>query len=220
MASPEIKILSSVCGFCKEGRQEDCANAIASVVPHAKSPNGILWICPTAANLGLRKCITCHNRTTNEVSEVTYKCLDVEACSATMETKREASGFFAQLSDIRKKVQMAKVENAEKAAKAVAPKEGTCVCGCKGKTKGGLFLPGHDARFVSQTVAVAEEAGFTKTAVDAGLASIKKAGASETLQAKYTKAIGLAKERKAKKDAAAKEKSDAKAAKEKEKASK
>lgn len=33
--------------------------------------------------------------------------------------------------------------------RVVRPAEGICTCGCEGKTKGGRFLPGHDARLKS-----------------------------------------------------------------------
>ena len=36
---------------------------------------------------------------------------------------------------------------AAKEPKAKVAKTGTCICGCGGTTKGGKFLPGHDARF-------------------------------------------------------------------------
>lgn len=34
--------------------------------------------------------------------------------------------------------------------KADRPRTGTCICGCEGATKGGRFLPGHDAKLKSK----------------------------------------------------------------------
>lgn len=47
----------------------------------------------------------------------------------------------------------ARVERAPRAAKE--PKE--CLCGCGGMTKGGRFLPGHDARYHARMKAAAKE---------------------------------------------------------------
>lgn len=110
---------------------------------------------------------------------------------------------------------MAKVTETEKKATAKAaakPKTGTCQCGCKGTTKGGKFLPGHDARFVSTLVTSAEEKNFTKASLDAGRSALKSAGASPALVAKFEKSAGLAKDRVAKKAQAAEDRKAAKEA--------
>lgn len=86
-------------------------------------------------------------------------------------------------------------ETAEKAAKpAKVEKTGTCLVTGK-PTKGGLFAPGQDAKYVSLRVADVEAANFTKKAQDEQLAKMKKDGTSEKLQAKFLKAVGLAKGR-------------------------
>ncbi len=33
--------------------------------------------------------------------------------------------------------------------RAPRPTEGQCICGCEGKTRGGRFVPGHDAKLKS-----------------------------------------------------------------------
>lgn len=109
---------------------------------------------------------------------------------------------------------MAKItEDKTKVAKkaSAAPKTGTCQCGCNGTTKGGKFLPGHDARFVSTLVGNAEDKGFTKASLDAGRKSLKDAGASDALKAKFEKSANLAQERRDKKEQAAKDREAAKA---------
>lgn len=109
---------------------------------------------------------------------------------------------------------MAKIteEKAKTEKKATAPKTGTCVCGCNGTTKGGKFLPGHDARFVSTIVANVEEANFSKAALQSGRTRLKDVGASDALRAKFEKSAGLAQERRDKKAQAAKDKAAQKAA--------
>ena len=105
---------------------------------------------------------------------------------------------------------MAKIEN-DKATKAASkPKVGACVC-CGAETKGGSFLPGHDARFVSSLVKTVSEANFTKTAETAARKNLKEANASERLVGKFDKSLGIARDKATAKAEAAKAKAEAKA---------
>lgn len=52
------------------------------------------------------------------------------------------------------------VEKTKQPPKAKAPPRptsGVCECGCEGKTKGGRFVPGHDAKLASRLVALIKE---------------------------------------------------------------
>jgi hypothetical protein len=209
------KVLST-CGFCNTGHHENCV--IGTVKrKSSKYPGGVVWVCrcPHEVCSTIRKdhpakCTTCGNRTPSEVDKETWLCIDTGACHATVTARRDSDPLLASL---RKAQEMAKItEGEKKATKAkAAPKTGTCVCGCNGTTKGGLFLPGHDARFVSGLVANAEEKNFSKASLDSGRKALKDAGASDALKAKFEKSAGLAQERAEKKAQAAKEKADAKA---------
>lgn len=57
----------------------------------------------------------------------------------------------AEIAAKRKEIEMTKASPTQKAApkprKAKEPRE--CTCGCGGMTKGGRFLPGHDAKYHS-----------------------------------------------------------------------
>jgi hypothetical protein len=106
---------------------------------------------------------------------------------------------------------------ATKEKKEKVAKTGTCLVTGK-ETKGGLFAPGMDAKYVSLRVAEVEEKNFTKTAEQEALKKMKADGTSEKLQAKFTKAVGLAKDRADKRKAAEAEKAQAKADKGKAKA--
>ena len=59
----------------------------------------------------------------------------------------------------------------------------TCLCGCGGTTRG-TFKPGHDARMVSQLVAVVKADNVTKS----GIAKLAKTLPSEALRAKFIRA--------------------------------
>jgi hypothetical protein len=162
--------------------------------------------------LGRRRCSECGNRVTEEISDETWKCLDGDACHDTIEAKRAANPLYAELREAYRSSEMAKIENnkakAEKAAKA--PKEPTfCLC-CGEPTKGGLFLPGHDARHVSTLV----EAVTSKNQTEAqARKSLKDDKVSDKLIAKFDKSLGLAKEKAEKRAAADKEKATAKSGK-------
>lgn len=214
------KVLSS-CGFCGSGQHDQCV--IGTVMRKStKYPGGVVWLCqcPDDTCTAIRKkhpakCTECHNREADEVDPKTWLCLDTEACHATVTARRDSDPLLA---DIRKATEMAKITEGEKKAtakKATAPKTGTCVCGCNGTTKGGKFLPGHDARFVSTLVGQAEDKGFTKASLDAGRKALKGVEASPALQAKFEKSAGLAKERADKKAQAKADKEAAKAEKSK-----
>lgn len=99
-------------------------------------------------------------------------------------------------------------EKANKPAKV--EKVGTCLVTGK-PTKGGLFAPGQDAKYVSLRVADVEAANFTQKAEAEQLKKMKADGTSEKLQAKFTKAVGLAKSRWETRKAAEKDKAEAKA---------
>lgn len=209
----------TICGFCQSGRHGDgdggCSIATKHRGRHEKYPHGVVWACSCreveCATRSRRKCADCGNKVEAEVNPETYICFDVDACQALIEERRENNPFTAQLREIQERVKMAKIENDEAKAKTKTPKTGTCVCGCNGTTKGGKFLPGHDARFVSTLVATVAEAKFTKKADDAARKSLKDVGASDALQNKYGKSVALAKEKADKREQAAKDKAAAKA---------
>lgn len=107
---------------------------------------------------------------------------------------------------------MAKIEDNKAKAEKVTKEKAPTFCLVTGEpTKGGLFKPGMDARYVSLRVAEVVEAKFTQKATAAALAQMKKDGVSEALVGKFNKSLGLAQDKAAKAAAAAKAKADAKA---------
>ncbi len=202
------------CGFCSTGNHERCSVGVKHDGQHNKYPNGVVWVCTCkVCGPNRRKCAHCNNRTTEEVSPETWECFDVEGCHALVEAKRENDPLSRQLREIQEKTQMAKIENDKaKARKQAAKKEPVeCACGCGDNTKGGKFLPGHDARFVSERVTEAINGKFSDKVITAQRNKMTKVGASEALVAKFEKSLGLAQEKQAKRDAAAEEKAKAKA---------
>ena len=215
-----IVVNKSPCGFCQTGSHGDgkpgCSIAVKHQGRHEKYPTGVVWVCPCTegecSTRSRRKCADCGNRVEEEVSADTFTCIDSVACHATVSTRRENDPFLASLREIKERVNMAKVqENAEKAAKAEKAKEPTFCLVTGEPTKGGLFKPGMDARYVSERVATVADANFTAKAEKEQRGKMKADGVSERLVAKFEKSLALAKEKAEKKAAADAEKKAAKA---------
>lgn len=102
---------------------------------------------------------------------------------------------------------MAKTEQAKTEKAAKTPKVGKCLVTGE-PTKGGLFKPGMDAKYVSLRVAEVMEKKATKAQA---LKRMKDDGTSPTLQAKFEKNLGIAQDKAEKSAQAAKDKAAAKA---------
>lgn len=73
--------------------------------------------------------------------------VEIEARVAEREVERQEAWRMATAEKAK-----TKKPRAERVAKVVEPKD--CMCGCGGQTKGGRFIPGHDARFHSRVKAL------------------------------------------------------------------
>lgn len=212
---PIEQVVTKPCGFCTPNhpnRHERCSVGVVHDGKHERYKNGVVWVCGCDCNTGRRKCHNCNNRNTEEVNPETWACFDTDACKATVTTRRERDPFLAQLAQIKETVAMAKIENdKQKAEKEQKAKEPTFCLVTGEPTKGGLFKPGMDARYVSERVATVENANFTKKATDEARAKMKKDGVSEKLVAKFEKSLGIAQEKATKRAEAAKAKEAAKA---------
>lgn len=207
------------CGFCETGHHDRCVIGIRDAKPVAHYPEGSIYPClcnEGGCEEGRIKCTDCNNANQDEVDPESWKCKDREACATFLETRREANPLLAELRTAKETAKMAKIENAEKTKAAKTPKVGKCLVTGKA-TKGGLFLPGMDARYASERVKDVIENGVSKK--DA-LAKMKADGTSDALQAKFEKNLGIAQDKAAKKVAAEKEKAAAKKTAAKDKASK
>lgn len=198
----KVRTQMTVCGFCSDGNHDRCCRAIR---------NGIrgLWYCrcevPGCGGEAVLSCVDC-KKVHDDVDPKTRMCIDQDACYARIETARHNNGsrFYEMGRIIKENKMTATAEKAETRAKKV--KEADCTCGCGGKTKGGKFLPGHDARFVSQQV----EKVLNKTVKEAD-ARKATAAASDSLGAKFDKSLALAQDRLKKAAEAKAEKEKAKA---------
>ena len=199
---------TKICGFCATNSHTRCAIGVRNQAGDKIHP----CLCDQAecATRGRHKCTACGNRTATEVDPDTWECIDRDACRALIEARREASPLSRELREARRSADMAKVENAEKKATAKAEKEPTYCLVTGEPTKGGLFKPGMDARYVSNMV----EAVTSKSTTEAkARKQMKDDGVSEKLIAKFDKSLALAREKAEKRAQAEKDKAAAKAAK-------
>jgi hypothetical protein len=163
----------------------------------------------------VKRCLKCYNRKGNEVGP-NWLCLSITECDGRVQERLAADPQYQAIMKAKENGKMAEAA-ATKERKEKVVKVGKCLVTGK-ETKGGLFAPGMDAKYVSLKVAEVEEKNFTKTAQEAALKQMKADGTSEKLQAKFVKAVGLAKDRADAKKAAEADKAAAKADKGKAKA--
>lgn len=182
------------CGFCGTGSCEQCPGATRGM----QRPVAKIWPCSCTVCKGGEKlrCLDCKNATPGEVNPDSWACYDRDACTASRTARMKANPAYQIIDEIEEhKMARVAAKTAEKAPRAAAaPKTGTCLVTGE-PTKGGLFKPGMDARYVSQRV---QEVMDREVGVVAQRKRIKADGVSEALQAKFEKQLGIAQEKAAK----------------------
>lgn len=170
-----------VCGFCSTGGRHDLC------------PGGVLngnqvevYVCPCPCGTPKIRCLDCNAR--EDVNPTTWTCNDVEACAQKRAARRAA--FEETLPRASKPQEGTDAPRKRTRSSETPPKAartGSCLC-CGEATKGGLFLPGHDARYLARTVQAVKDGGR----LDDVMTEWARAGISEALQAKLVKRLGAA----------------------------
>jgi hypothetical protein len=177
-----------VCGFCSSNNHEHCPRAV-------RNGNGAILPCECSqAYCGgqVIRCLACKNEEDGQVDPTTWSCIDRDACGDAVQVRLDRNPTIQLIREVENKRMSENTGTATATKAPKTPKEPTfCVCGCEGQTKGGKFLPGHDARFVKNLVAEALEG---KRADDAIVKDMADRGTTEALQAKFTKSVGLARQ--------------------------
>lgn len=179
------------CGFCNDGKHGLCVHTIRN---GTKAP----WHCACAEpNCGdkVLVCLDCRSTEADaEINPDTFTCLDPDGCQARITKKRNSNPEMKKLISSIKESNMAAAE--KKAEKKAPAKKKVGYCLVTGKeTKGGLFAPGMDARYVSNHV----EAVLAKDQTKAqALKKMKEDGVSEALRAKFEKSLNIKQEKAAK----------------------
>lgn len=166
------------CGFCIDGRHQLCC----VVLRQGSAKTGhTLWRCGCSCDTAKgTRCLNCGRRGVEVVPGST--CLDAEECGIYVETKRSAKCRDLFGSDDQPRPTGG--EPAKRSPRKPAnPSSGQCLC-CGDATRGGRFLPGHDARWLSQRAA-----SYLETADEAIVEEIRST--SDALFAKFAKKVGL-----------------------------
>lgn len=176
-----VKTSKHLCGFCSTGGRHDLC------------PGGVLngnqvevVVCPCTCDTPKLRCLDCNAR--EDVNPATWTCNDADACAQKRaarlaEFEKTTAGSLMAEGGPKPRAKAAKAsERAPKAAKT-----GSCLC-CGEPTKGGLFLPGHDARYLARTVQAVKDGAR----LDDVMTEWARAGISEALQAKLVKRLGAA----------------------------
>lgn len=150
------------CMFCATGQHKSCPGAVRN----GKANRLILCYCCRREP----RCLTCGQADASEVNPHTWGCLDQLGCDGRVRVRVENSPLFRmiQLCKVDAIVRRRAVNaSAERITRAVGPEgdtfdepyvkpkrpprasSGVCACPCEGVTKGGEFLPGHDAKMKS-----------------------------------------------------------------------
>ena len=132
------------CGFCSVNNHDHCIVVI-------RNGNGTPWRCGCGCGESVNgvKCVDCGNRNIEEVDARLSLCSDRQACADTLETRRRNSPVHQFITESHTRLKEKKMSETTTKTREKVVKVGKCRC-CAGETKGGEFLPGHDARFVGQ----------------------------------------------------------------------
>lgn len=189
MAQPivtDVRFSKHPCGFC------------AHTQSHEKCPSGVLngnmtqvLRCPCGCPRSLEvRCIKCNSREQSEISPETWTCLDADGCEARREHKilhdPVIQSIRALSSSAKKQERAAKQEQRAASSRRGGGGQPSLCLHCGEPTKGGRFLPGHDAAFLSFAVKQVREGENT---ADNIRASWRILGISDALTAKFEKRI-------------------------------
>lgn len=175
-----IKLSRIPCGFCSTGGRHDlCPGGVLN------GDRKTLVLCACTEHPQVIRCLEC-GHTGSDVSDITWHCEDPDACDGrkqkwAMDNIRTLYGDPDSPEGARTRPKSQQVK--EKAPRA--PRGGVCLH-CQEPTKGGLFLPGHDAKYLAQTVQMIRDGAAT---LDKQLELWASRGISEALQAKLTKRV-------------------------------
>ena len=182
-----VQIRDGICGFCANFlSHEHCRRAI-------RNGDGSILLCmcedPVHADKPNPRCTECYNSNADELDTKLYMCLDATECDERVRRRVSLNPQYQQITQARERADERAVAEGRRKPKREKvppkPKTGNCLC-CGEQTSGGKFLPGHDARLVSQT-ATAVAAG-TLTREDA-ITKFAELGTSDALVAKLTRKL-------------------------------
>ena len=168
------------CGPCAVGHHASCIARIRN----GFSSGGVRRFvdCSCCGAKTPRRCLDCGNPNVEEVHPQLWECTDSLVCLGRQDLRRQNSRTYQMIQAIKSDLAIARRANRQRVAKAlseipenedwlldtqirpravrqrsrtVRPTSGSCLC-CNEPTKGGQFLPGHDAKWKSRLRAAAK----------------------------------------------------------------
>lgn len=194
--SPDGPIVQMMmCGRCAVGHHSSCVARIRNGFDENHVRRFI--DCPCCGAKTLPKCLDCGNRNQQEVHGQLWECLDLDVCKGRQQLRRNNDPVYQMLQAIKsdnairrrqirldtlRRLAQVPLDEEElllelerprrnRGPRVVRPTSGSCIC-CGAVTKGGSFLPGHDAKYKSalRKLAKGGNAGAQQTLVDRGWA--------------------------------------------------
>lgn len=188
------------CGFCISGACSQCPGGL-------EHKGGLIWKCGCTKHPLVIRCLDCGNRNPEEINPDKYRCIDKQDCKDRASKRLNDNPVVQKIREI---TGMSETETEAKAAKKPVKRNvQTSYClHCQEPTKGGKFVPGHDAQWVAKLVRDVMAGLTTEAKVAAHLRQV----ASDALAAKFTKSLGLARAKAEKEKLAAEQIAQAEAA--------
>lgn len=186
----------ALCGFCMTGHHDRCAGVVFNpgggknkkdsqgrLVPATRTDQVWRCTCEASPRCGASRCLDCGEVDPELIDPNLCQCLDRGACSIRVEvaTTRARERFergFGVRSVVAKETPSGSPRS--KPVAVVRATAGECLC-CNEPTKGGKFLPGHDARWLSRQVQAIMDDPSSRESVEAAVKA-----ASDALHAKLT----------------------------------
>lgn len=188
------------CGYCATGSHTRCPSGV-------KHRDGVIFRCSCGCERSQQtRCLVCNNREQQDIHWGTWQCIDRAACEARVETSMASNPTIMQIrrikADIEQRKSTERQERTPRAPRTLAKQDTPapggrkqvravkqprpCTCGCGGSTKGGLFLPGHDSKYLTMVVESVTEHGAT---VEGVAQTMEREGCSPALIAKFRKRV-------------------------------
>lgn len=150
----DIKQGKYTCGFCKTNDHLVCPVGVVD-------GNGQMVLCACDCHdMTSRRCLRCGEIGDVNLIDASWKCRDTNVCDDTLKKLRGADSVFARIEKAyeatleQKRKEAAKKREHRDKVNSSRGNNPPCTCGCGGTTKGGMFLPGHDSKYLSSLMAL------------------------------------------------------------------
>lgn len=170
-----IKTGHHVCGFCSTGHHDRCPSAVLN------GDEVTVIACPCPCDSPAR-CMNCYTR--EDVNPETFVCDDRDACAMRTEQSRREAQEKLFGGRARPDAPEGRTSSRKTPRSARPTTSGQCLC-CGEATKGGLFLPGHDSKYLNARIADVSGVTAPEDVVD----RMRTDGCSDALIAKFQKRI-------------------------------